>query len=145
MHKLLISLLFSLCLVGCATSQSINMAQIIADAKVHSPNGALTVVTIPSRGVISDAAVIATNGGGNSNMLRDDILRVSKSGGGSIVVPSKNPELSKVCIEGALGKLKLNSNNIQIIYAGSIEYDRELRLLIESKGMRYKFVNAFKN
>lgn len=144
MHKLLISILFFLFVVSCAAPQSINMPQIIADAKVLSPGGVLTVVTIPSHGAISDAAIIATNGGGNANMLRDDIVRVSREGGGSIVVASKNPALSKACISGALSDLKLNKNNIQIIYAGSIEHNRTVRLLVEGKGLSYKFIDAFK-
>lgn len=129
-------------LSGCAlthTSKSVPVKISTMATSVFSTSK-LIYMPIPSHGPVPDMLDIAANGGGNARQLKGFLDILVKSNNKKIVVYSSNPSLSKSVIEGALNANK-KFPGIWLAYAGDKRNSDILKPLVESKGIKYSFIN----
>lgn len=146
MKNILYVLVSFLLLSGCASQghDQISFIEIIAGAKTISGDKNILISKIPTHGSLADSLAISVKGGGNAKQIRESIQQVINMGDATLVVTSVNPELAKAAIHGAIEDMDSERKNIILIYAGSIEFSEETKSLVESKGMKYGFVDTLK-
>lgn len=132
---------FLLVMTGCAAKLAVNQADILQQAVKFTPVGKEMYYThIPSHGAAGDAVAIASGGGANATKLRESLEQLESQGGGSIVVVSENPSLSKTIIISAINTSDMQFKNVWLVYAGDQENSQEIEKNIKDKGIGYGYV-----
>jgi len=114
---------FSLIFMGCSTTPRETVSESLpqATANIVKEEKELTTsmlqIVIPSHGFFGDKLSIAVKGGANATQLRLTLKKVESNGGGSVLITSKNPDLSRAVIEGALESSDIYSNTT-LFYQG---------------------------
>jgi len=133
-------------LTACSTTSHYDISKeyVALQAAILSNSQHIKYIEIPSHGAAGDSMAIAMKGAGNAASLRKALVELSDEGGGTIVVTSTNPALSKAVIEGAISEKQSMFANTMLIYAGGPSLSMELKPLILQSGMEYGFIDITK-
>jgi hypothetical protein len=139
-------IILTLFLVGCSASQvrDVPHSYIAIQAAIITNDTNIDIVEIPTHGALGDSLAISAKGGGNTKSLRDSLINLSNNGGGVIAVTSRNADLSRAVIEGALSNGNYEYKNVTLVYAGDLANSDRLQPIVESVGIKYGFVDISK-
>ena len=100
----------------------------------------IVIVDLPSRGALSDRALIQTQGGAKADELLRDFQHLDAIGGGAFVIYSRNPAVATATVLGALNKSDTCYKALNILFTGEQQHSDEVRKATQARCAHYQYL-----